>query len=125
MELHDSAQQLTPVVNVINLRCLIVKDVRGEIRSRRATYGPVKLTLTEDGISASDADGSAYTEVWRQFAGFHVGRYVIVCPKVGSPVYLRISTEGLSDSLRQEIRSALSSHLVELGREDLRSHVNS
>jgi hypothetical protein len=103
------------------LGALIARDVRNELRSRSVTYGQVKFTFTDDGISGADDTGFTFADRWAKYDGFHVGRYVIVCSRVDSPAHLRIPTQDLPASRRDEIRSLLSSHLAELSREALRS----
>lgn len=106
---------MIPVV----LAVIIGRDIRDEVRARRAKHGPVTFMFTEEGISGVDVQGFAFTDMWVRYAGFHVGQYVIVCPKVDSRVHLRIPTEGLPDSERQEVCSLLSRHISELSKEDL------
>jgi hypothetical protein len=112
---------MIPVV----LAALIVRDVRNEIRSQKARYGRVSFTFTEEGVSGADAAGFAFTDSWSWYDGFYVGRTVIVCPRVGSPMSLRIPTEDLPASRREEVRSLLSRHLSELSREALRARTES
>jgi hypothetical protein len=103
------------------LSALFTRAARDDIRSRRATYGPMKFTFTEDGISGgADAEGFTFAHGWAQYRGFYVGRSVIVCPRIASLVYLRIPTEGLPTSQKEEILSILSRHLSELSRDALR-----
>lgn len=93
------------------LAVLIAREARSQLRSKRARYRRVRFALTEDGISGTDAAEFSFADAWDRYAGFHIGRYVIVCPRVGSPVYLGIPTEGLSAAQREEIRALLSRHL--------------
>lgn len=109
----------------ILLAALIARNVRSELRSRKGTYGRVRFTFTDDGISGADDQGFSFADAWAQYEGFHVGHHVIVCPRVGSPAYLRIPTEGLPLSRREEIRSLLLRHLAELSTETLRLRAQS
>jgi hypothetical protein len=106
------------------LAALIARDVRSEIRSRKATYGRVRFKFSDDGISGADTEGSVFADEWARYAGFYVGRYVIVCPRIGSPVYLRIPIAGLVASPRREVEMLLSKHLPELSRDALHSDTN-
>jgi hypothetical protein len=82
------------------LAALIARDVRSEIRSRKATYGRVRFKFSNDGIAGGEPEGFVFADEWARYAGFYVGRYVIVCPRIGSPMYLRIPIAGLVASQR-------------------------
>lgn len=119
--LMSAALAMIPVF----LAALIVRDVRRQLYSGQATDGRVKLTFTDDGVSGDDNGGFTFSDPWTRYEGFHVGQHVIVCPRIGSPVYLRIPTEGLPVRRQEEIRSLLSRHLPELSGEALRSRTES
>ena len=107
------------------LAALIVRDLRSQPHSRQETSGRVRFTFTDDGISGADDSGFTFSDRWTQYEGFHIGQQVIVCPRIGSSAYLRIPTEGLPVSRREEIRSLLAMHLAELSAETLRSRTES
>lgn len=103
------------------LAALIVRDVKRHLHSRKATEGRMKFTFTDEGVSGADNEGFTFSDPWTRYEGFHVGQHVIVCPRIGSPAYLRIPTEGLPVPRQEELRSLLSKHLRELSGEALRS----
>jgi hypothetical protein len=99
---------------------LIIRGIRRERRSQEATYGPVKFTLTGDGIVV-DGDTAMCSGTWSSYAGFHMASHLIILPKKGSDVYLRIPTEMLSQGQMQEVKGVLSEHLTALSLEELRA----
>lgn len=107
------------------LAALIVRDVRSQLRSRQTIEGRVRFTFTDDGIAGVDDLGFTFSDRWTQYEGFHLGQHVIVCPRRGSPAYLRIPIDGLPFQQRDEIRSLLSKHLTELNGHALRSRAES
>lgn len=82
------------------------------------------LRLSEQGITGCDDSGVLFRDPWCVYSGFYAGEVVIVCPKVNQKVYLRIPTESLAQSVRQEVAVLLSQFLPVLTLDTVRQQLN-
>jgi hypothetical protein len=103
------------------LAAFILMDVRRERRVKRAMYGPIQFTFTDEGISGIDADGFTFSDSWSCYLGFHAGSSVIVCPKKNSDAYLRIPSESLQAGQLRQLLVLLVEHLPNLSFAALRA----
>ena len=96
----------------------------GVFRRRRERHTTrVRATFSDKGLSLVDGHGESFSDAWSDYAGFYVGRQVILLPQAEAAVSARIPIDKVPGDRLAEIRRLLSEHLPELSMRDFRASV--